>query len=299
MFQIPPDQSFLSYCGALAADLLAAAGPVTWIAAGLGFVVLLVGFVVVGSPDRSSHGDARSGPTARIFTAVMARLHLDVLVGRLANSRLAGRGDAVFMGFLVCAFVTSVAIAGWTLATAITSPEQRKAGTAVAARLGGPFALTDHSGRPVTDQTFRGRYMLLAFGYTFCPDVCPTILNTVAETLDRLGDQATQVAPLFITIDPGRDTRVVLRGYVGAFHPAIIGLTGSEAQVRAVAEAYNVNYQRAGTSATSDDDAYLMNHTTLIYLVGRDGRFLRFFRHTATPMEITGAILAFAAEPKS
>src|SRR5690606_11015171 len=105
------------------------------------------------------------------------------------------------------------------------------------ALVGGPFALTDHTGERVTDQDFRGRYMLVYFGYTWCPDVCPTELQVISSALDELGDKAAQIRPIFITVDPERDTVAQMADYVANFHPSFVGLTGSSEEVAAVAKA--------------------------------------------------------------
>lgn len=147
--------------------------------------------------------------------------------------------------------------------------------------LGGPFELLDHTGRTVTDQTFRGRFMLVFFGFTHCPDICPTELQLVAEVLDRLGPQADRVAPLFITIDPERDTPETLADYVALFDPRLIGLTGTPAQIAAAARAYRVYYARVQPPGAS---TYLMDHSSFLYLIGPDGGFRALFRH-GTPVE--------------
>jgi protein SCO1/2 len=141
---------------------------------------------------------------------------------------------------------------------------------------GGPFTLTDHTGKTVSDTDYRGKLMLIAFGYTHCPDVCPTGLQDMSTVMDMLGDQADWVQPIFITIDPARDTPDVLDGYVGAFHPRLIGLTGTERQIADAAEEYRVYYNKI-VEADGDDDYYSMGHTTSIYLVGVDGRGLAVF----------------------
>lgn len=141
-------------------------------------------------------------------------------------------------------------------------------------RIGGPFTLVDSTGKTVTDQTFRGRWMLLYFGYTYCPDVCPTELQTIASALDQLGPVANQIAPIFISIDPERDTPDALASYVKLFSPNLIGLTGTKQQIADVARAYRVYY--AKTTKTSES-AYLMDHSSLVYLMGPQGNFVALF----------------------
>lgn len=140
------------------------------------------------------------------------------------------------------------------------------------ARIGGPFALTDQRGKPVTDKDFAGRYRLIYFGYSFCPDVCPVDLQKLMQGLARFEktdpERAARVAPIFITIDPARDTPVALAPFVARYHPRLIGLTGSEAAIAAAAKAFVVSYQKQEGSAP---DRYLMGHTQLAFLMGPQG----------------------------
>jgi protein SCO1 len=125
---------------------------------------------------------------------------------------------------------------------------------------GGPFALVDHAGRRVTDQDFRGSWLLVQFGYTGCPDLCPLGLDTLAGALDLLGPAAApQVRPLFVTVDPARDTPTALAGFVPAFHPRLLGLTGNEPEIRAVAKAYRVHRRKVLPNPARPDD-YLIDH---------------------------------------
>lgn len=142
-----------------------------------------------------------------------------------------------------------------------------------------PFALTDHTGKQVTDEDYRGKFMLIAFGYTYCPDVCPTGLQAMSMAVDLLGEQADWVQPIFITIDPERDTPEVLKDYVAAFHPKLIGLSGTPRQIADAAEGYRVYYNKLDlpTDEGADGDDYLMGHTTSIYLIGTDGKGLGVF----------------------
>ena len=143
-----------------------------------------------------------------------------------------------------------------------------------AAAVGGPFRLTDHTGKAVTDADFRGRHLLIYFGYTFCPDVCPTELSAMAAAMDKLGPAAERVQPLFISVDPERDTVAHLAGYVPLFHPRLVGLTGTPEQVAEVARAYRV-YAKKAPGGT--DEAYLMDHSSFVYLMGPDGKFIAVF----------------------
>ncbi len=139
--------------------------------------------------------------------------------------------------------------------------------------IGGPFTLTDQDGKTVTDADYRGKYLLIYFGYTYCPDVCPTELGTMARAMDLLGRQADKVQPMFISVDPERDTVAHLKDYVGLFHPNLVGLTGTPEQVKAAAKAYRVYYAKAPQEGGKPGD-YLMDHSSFLYLMGPDGRFL-------------------------
>jgi len=153
--------------------------------------------------------------------------------------------------------------------------------------VGGPFALTDQHGAAVTDASYRGRWMLVYFGYTFCPDVCPTELQTIAGALDKLGPQASQIAPLFVTVDPERDTAAALADYVKLFDDRIVGLTGTPEQIAAVARAYRVYYAKA---TSKDSSTYLMDHSSFMYLMGPDGKFRALFRQGMSPQALADAI---------
>jgi protein SCO1 len=138
---------------------------------------------------------------------------------------------------------------------------------------GGPFTLVDGTGATITDQTFRGRWELVFFGYTYCPDLCPTTLSTIADALHELGPLAAQIQPIFITIDPRRDTQEVVGAYVKNFDPRIVGLTGSPEAIAAVAAEYKVYYAVHKTGDGPDD--YLMDHSGFVYLMNPEGKFAR------------------------
>jgi protein SCO1/2 len=154
--------------------------------------------------------------------------------------------------------------------------------------VGGPFSLIDGDGKPVTDQTWRGKYMLVYFGYTYCPDVCPTTLTNVAAALDKLGPKADQIQPLFITVDPKRDTAAVVKQYAAAFSPRLIGLTGTPEQIAAAAKEYRVYYAEHRTGPGPDD--YSMDHSSVLYLMGPDGRFIAPVRADQDGPEIAAAL---------
>jgi len=141
-----------------------------------------------------------------------------------------------------------------------------------AGAIGGPFRLVDSAGQTVTNQTYRGKYMLVYFGYTYCPDVCPTTLQAMTNALDVLGPKANQIAPLFITVDPARDTPAVMKRYTAAFSPRLIGLTGSPEQIAKVTKEYYVYAAKQVTGPGPND--YSMDHSSVIYFMGKDGQFI-------------------------
>lgn len=152
----------------------------------------------------------------------------------------------------------------------------------LATQFGGPFALTDHTGKRVTDADFRGRFMLVYFGFTRCAETCPVDLPVIAQALDGLGPLAAKIAPLFISVDPVNDSPTVLAAYVANFHPRLIGLSGSEAEIAAAAKAYKV-HRRKLTQAHHGHGEYTIDHGSLTYLMGPDGRFLTLLPHKTSP----------------
>jgi cytochrome oxidase Cu insertion factor (SCO1/SenC/PrrC family) len=160
--------------------------------------------------------------------------------------------------------------------------------------VGGPFTLIDQTGRLRSDADFRGKLLLMFFGYTTCPDICPTELMQIGLAVDELGTAADQVQPLFISVDPGRDTPEVLAHYVAQFHPRLIGLTGTPEQIRAVADAYKAYYAKY---QPADGAVYLIDHTGFVYLVGRDGEYLGFFPPNTSADRMVEIIRQHLAKP--
>ncbi len=154
--------------------------------------------------------------------------------------------------------------------------------------IGGPFALTDQDGRAVTDKDFAGKLMLVYFGFTNCPDICPTGLQTIALAMDQLGNDAAKVQPILITVDPERDTAPAMKEYVQAFHERLVGLTGTPEQIAAVAKAYRVYYQKVTLKDSSL--GYSVDHSGFIYLMDGKGQYLSHFRHDATPEQMVQRI---------
>lgn len=182
-------------------------------------------------------------------------------------------------------------VAAWQISRMESSTVAGQTATRVGGSIGGPFALVDQDGRNVTDADFRGRYMLIYFGFTSCPDVCPTELQVMARALDSLGDKARAVKPMLITVDPERDTPAQLAGYVTLFHPDMAGLTGTPEQISAVARAYKVYYAKA----PQEGGDYTMDHSSFIYLMGPDGGFLDVYPHGTPPERIAESIGQYMA----
>jgi len=158
------------------------------------------------------------------------------------------------------------------------------------APIGGPFSLTASSGGTVTDRTYRGKWLLVYFGYTRCPDVCPTVLNNIGVALRVLGPAAAEVQPLFITVDPERDTAKVLAQYLEAFDPRIVGLTGTDQQIAAVATEYGVYFSGHQTAAQKD---YLFDHSALTYVMNPQGKFAQ----VAIGPDLSGEAMAARLQP--
>jgi protein SCO1/2 len=146
------------------------------------------------------------------------------------------------------------------------------------AQIGGPFRLTDQNGAAVTEQDFKGKTFLVFFGFTHCPEVCPTTLFDISEVMRKLGDDADRTAVVFITVDPDRDTPENLKDYLASFDPHIRGLTGDPAAVAAVAKAYQVYYEKVPLAGGD----YTMDHTAIVYLMDKEGRFLSPFNMKRT-----------------
>ncbi|MGF1592327.1 MAG: SCO family protein [Kiloniellaceae bacterium] len=172
----------------------------------------------------------------------------------------------------------------------IVTGETRSSGSAL---IGGPFTLTDQTGTRRTEADLQGRYALVYFGYTYCPDVCPTSLVTMTQGIDLLEEQdpekAAAVLPVFITVDPGRDTVEAMATYAGHFHPRMMALTGTEEEAAAAARAYRIFYQRVEEPGASD---YLMDHSSVIYLMAPDGSYLTHFTHASTAEDIAAGLAA-------
>ena len=159
------------------------------------------------------------------------------------------------------------------------------------AEIGGPFTLVDQHGEQRRRSDFEGQYRLIYFGYTYCPDVCPTALWSMSQALDQLAETdpavAEQVTPIFITVDPERDTVEHMAGYAESFHPRLVALTGTPEQIAETAKAYRVFYRKVEDDASND---YLMDHSSFIFLMDPEGRYLTHATDRDTPDELTALI---------
>ncbi len=164
-----------------------------------------------------------------------------------------------------------------------------KTTTVAGAPVGGPFNLTDHMGRPFTDQNLRGKYALIYFGFTYCPAICPAELQKMNVALTQSGVAMDKIQPVFITVDPERDTQKVMANYVTQFNPALIGLTGTPEQIQDVLKAYKIYARKVEDPALSD---YTMDHSSYIYFLDPEGNLLGLYGVSSTPSEIAAAIKA-------
>jgi protein SCO1/2 len=172
------------------------------------------------------------------------------------------------LSFVGLSFLSSLVVA-----TALIIGEPLAYAERAAVTVGGPFLLTAPDGTTVTDETYRGKWLLVFFGYTSCPDLCPTTLNEIANALNELGPRAARLQPIFITVDPARDTPKVMGKYTAAFDQRIVGLSGSAQQIAAVAQAYGAySVQRKIGDGTDD---YAVDHSSYIYIMNPQGKFVR------------------------
>ncbi|MFN4164984.1 MAG: SCO family protein [Ferrovibrio sp.] len=192
-------------------------------------------------------------------------------------------------GLLIVAVLAALGIAGLAAVQWLMPHGGEQAGTGQVA-IGGPFTLTDQDGRTVSDRDFAGKLMLVYFGFTHCPDICPTGLQTIAIAMDGLGADAAKVQPILISVDPERDTPPVMKEYVQAFHERMVGLTGTPEQIAKVAREYRVYYQKVPLKDSSL--GYSVDHSGFIYLMDGQGRYLTHFRHDVSPEDMAKRIRA-------
>ena len=189
------------------------------------------------------------------------------------------------------AIVVVVALAGVGVWLHVRTPPEIGAesigGLVVGADVGGAFTLTDQDGGKFGLADLAGRYALVYFGYTFCPDVCPTELGKIAAAIDLLGADGARVTPVLVTIDPARDTVAVLHDYVPLFHDRMVGLTGTTGEIRDVARLYRVFFRKVETAESAD---YLMDHSSFVYLIAPDGRVVAMFNYGTDAAAIATAV---------
>ena len=187
----------------------------------------------------------------------------------------------------------------WTAAGAQTAAAPKHSEeSADAVDLMPRYLLQDVRGRVVTQDSFRGRYQLIAFGFISCPDVCPTTLLGYRNIIEALGDQAERLQPLFITVDPERDSASVLNEYTAAFHPAILGLRGSPELLQRAAQSFRVRYEKVREPGAAAD-VYTMDHSTGMYLLDGEGRFVTRFSMNARPQDVAARISDMMAADRS
>jgi cytochrome oxidase Cu insertion factor (SCO1/SenC/PrrC family) len=203
--------------------------------------------------------------------------------------------------WLLACLLGMVLLAGGGLIALGWMPELRNEASSDA--IGGPFTLTVSNGQKVSDRDFRGKWLLVYFGYTHCPDICPTTLAEISETLTSLGQLAAEVQPLFVSIDPERDTPGMVGDFINRIDDRIIGLTGTPAQIAVVAKEYHVYYAKDPPSPAPGED-YAMDHTAFVYVMGSDGKYLTLFSplQGQTPDDMAAKLRALIgvaqAEPK-
>lgn len=182
--------------------------------------------------------------------------------------------------FIVAGLLLGVAAADVLLTRLLTAPQSGSGTMSGKVAIGGPLTLKDTGGRRVTEKDFAGKPMLVYFGYTNCPDICPAGLQIISQALDKLGPKAERLSVLFITLDPERDTEKVLGDFVKSFHPRIIGLTGSPEETDAAAKAYRVYHKKVEDEGSSG--GYSVDHTGFMYLMAGNGEYLQHFPHNVT-----------------
>jgi len=195
---------------------------------------------------------------------------------------MAGNPPGRFVLFAVLLAGLVILGVGAFLALSLHETPRGAAGTLLASAIGGPFRLVDQNGKTVTDGDLKGKWSLVYFGYTHCPDACPTALNDISIALDELGPKRDAVRPVFITVDPERDTAEVLKAYVTSFDAPIMALTGTPEEIAQAAKEYRVYYAKH-PEAGGD---YSMDHSSVIYVMDPEGRFTASFTHENTPEDI-------------
>jgi len=190
---------------------------------------------------------------------------------------------------LIVLALVALSLIGLGSALLLRGPGPAAVQTSGEALVGGPFEMINQKGETVTEADFEGRHTLIFFGFTYCPDVCPLTLEIIDAAMDELGPISEQVQPVFVTVDPERDTPDVIAEYLSYFGDNIVGLTGSPAQVADMLSTYRVYAAKTGDITTQD---YLMDHSTIVYLMGPDGRFMTHFSQIVSPKDLAAQIRA-------
>ena len=185
----------------------------------------------------------------------------------------------IVAGFLIGAIAGAAVL---VLTGSFSGPTVATSGKAL---IGGPFTLVDQHGKAVTDQDFRGRFMLVFFGFTHCPDICPAELQVMSASLDALGPEGAEVVPIFVTLDPERDTPAIMGDYVKNFGARFVGLTGSPDAIAAAAKAYRIAYSKFQEDPAKSD--YSIDHSALVYLMGKDGEYVTHFAYGTPAAKMT------------
>jgi cytochrome oxidase Cu insertion factor (SCO1/SenC/PrrC family) len=196
------------------------------------------------------------------------------------SSLLPSRPKLIFASVMIILAVIAAA-----LALTLRADGPQSSGTAL---IGGPFTMVNQKSETVTEKTYAGQYTLVFFGFTFCPDVCPTELQVITAAFNQMGADAEKITPIFVTIDPERDTPDVMANYVTSFHPRLQGLTGTPEQVAVMAKAYHIYYQKVPDPKNPKD--YEMDHSAIIYLMGPDGKFLKHFTYSTDAKALSDAL---------
>jgi len=193
----------------------------------------------------------------------------------------------ILAGFLVGALGGAAAL---IVTSSAQGPKVETTGTAL---IGGPFTLVDQNGKTVTDRDFRGKYMLIFFGFTHCPDICPAELQVMSAALDALGSKADEVVPVFVTLDPERDTPEAVGTYVKIFGKNFVGLTGSPTAIANAAKAYRVTYSKFEYKGKNGNYRYSIDHSALVYLMDKDGQYLTHFTYGTPASKMTETMRSY------
>lgn len=204
----------------------------------------------------------------------------------MARSAPPAGGSPRFVLVAVAAVGLLILAAGALIGLGLRAGPPGSGGNPLSAAVGGPFHLVDQNGKPFSDADMKGKWQLVYFGYTHCPDACPTALNDMALALDKIGSRRGDVGIVFITVDPARDTQAVLKDYVASFDAPIVALTGTDAEIAQAASAYHVYYAKHAEKG----GGYSMDHSSIIYVMDPQGRFTASFTHENSPEEIAGRL---------